>query len=224
MQLTGSIKTTLFILMGSLVAGCSSTTWDAVYSTWELSGSGKKDTKLTDDYVKSLPYASLLVAVEPRTEALLVLESMNGKQLQWRANNGSIIVTEGGRVVSAQIEEINYRILASTHDPVRQADWQHTQAYRLTMDMPHLGVYQQTFQCQLRISEQAPQPFTTPLRTGKAQQYIEDCQLSDGRFVQKNQYWVDIDSGALVKAKQHFHPKLPGAIVFSEAKPLGWRG
>lgn len=219
-----AMNASIVLMMSQLMGGCSSTTWDAVYDTWELSGSGKKDAKLTDDYIKSLPYASLLVAIEPKVEALMVLESINANQLQWRANNGSVIVTEGGRVVSAQIEAINYRIIAAHNgiDPVRKEDWSYTHPYRLIMDMPHLGVYQQLFECRLSQSKPKTQAFKTPLRTTQTHTYLEQCQLSDGRFSQQNLYWVDAGSKKVVKAKQHFHPKLPGAIVFSEAKPLGW--
>lgn len=211
------------VVVAGSVTACSNQTWDAIYQTWELSGSGKKDARLTDNYIRNLPYASLLVAIEPKVEALLVLESYDNKKMQWRASNEAIIVTEGGRLVSVQIESVNYRLhpASNSEDPVRSQSWQTDTPYRLVLDMPHLGVYQQIFNCQL--SEKGNQAFTTPLRQGTAKVYQEACYLSDGRFTQVNEYWVDIQNAAIVKAKQGFHPQLSGAIVFSEAKPLGWQ-
>ena len=215
-------KPLLWAFLPLLLTGCSSSSWDAIYSTWKVSGAGEKDAKLTDDYVRQLPYASLLVAIEPRAEALLVLESVEANKLTWRSNNGGQITTEGGRVVSFRVEDSQYRLtnMAQQADPVRAQDWQYTAPYRLYFDFPHLQLFQQGFDCQLSTGE--IKPFKTPLRQGQAQAYIERCQLSHGNYRSQNEYWVD-NQGKLVKAKQAFHPKLPGAIVFSEAKPLGWK-
>jgi len=162
-----------------LLSGCSSTLWDALYDTWEVSGSGKKDARLTDEYIRNLPYASLLVAIEPKVEVLTVLGGVNGKQLTWYANNGSSISTEGGRVMSVDIESVNYRLSAAnnSNDPVASENWHYEHPYRLMMDLPHLGVYQQLFNCQLR--SHGTLPFVTPLRQGTAKIYRETCALND---------------------------------------------
>jgi hypothetical protein len=216
-------KPFLWAFLPLLLTGCSSSSWDAVYSTWKASGAGEKDAKLTNDYVRQLPYASLLVAIEPRAEALLVLESIEANKLTWRSSNNGQITTEGGRVVSFSVDDSQYRLIntAQQPDPVRAQNWQYAAPYRLYFDFPHLQLFQQGFDCQLSTGE--VKPFNTPLRQGSAQVYIERCHLIHGNYQNQNEYWVD-NQGKLVKAKQAFHPKLPGAIVFSEAKPLGWTG
>jgi hypothetical protein len=213
----------LLILLFSLavLTGCSNT-WNAINETWKQSGSGERDARITNDYIRQLPYASLLLAIEPRAEALLVLESVEGKRLNWRANNGALISIEGGRVISLSVDASNYRVNNNTNsvDPVRSNDWRDHQSYNLTLDFPHLQLYQQLFHCQLQATSTTA--FKTPLRSGTAIVYQEQCQLSHGRYRAQNEYWVDAQ-GRVVKARQHFHPTLPGAVVFNEAKPTGWQ-
>ncbi|MBD3768219.1 MAG: YjbF family lipoprotein [Gammaproteobacteria bacterium] len=217
------LKLLLIGISVPLIHGCSSATWNAVAETWKLSGSRQANPRLTNDYVRNLPYASLLLKIEPNPNALVVLEKVNGKQQQWRATNGALVMIEGARVTGLQVESINYHLHPAHKaiDPVKEEKWQYHQPYQLLVDFPHLGAYSQLLNCQL--TEGAEEAFTTPLRSGTAKVYYESCQLSDGRFKTTNTYWVDTQQMKTVKASQYFHPMLSGAIVFSEAKPLGWQ-
>lgn len=200
-----------------LLGGCSSAnTGDTDYSQFyqllkqSLSASFGK-VRATRDQAAAIPYASLGYSIDDGNQAILVLATDTGGELLWTSPAHVVIVTRDGRIV---------RTLGLGHDlsglstrgpgiPSPAAAVQGGFASTRLEDFPELGIYGAILSCHTRLVGR--QRIVVLGQTIATNLVDEACKSLSLNWSFVDNYWVDPDSGLVLRSRQHIHPK--GGIV-----------
>ena len=219
------ISKLLMILTALLISGCSQKI-TSVSDTVRLAVKGTADINKSANTIATLPYASTYVRIDNQSQLFMVLafaESSSGGTLtnnspnseppllKWLASDNGMLITQSGRIIkTVNLADGN---LLQTHsnkpDPLtlglhlattpttwqRSIDWQpgYHMGYQLTsqfiFDFPEVLTINEHLIPTLRFTENV---------TVKAlnQHY-------------SNTFWIDQNSGKVVKSRQYLAPSLP---------------
>ncbi|MGL5251112.1 MAG: YjbF family lipoprotein [Enterovibrio sp.] len=221
----------LYIILFSLTSGCSQKL-DIVTDTAKAAFLSAPDVTLSNDHIKNSPYASIYAKLEGSPRAFMVLgfieqsasapiKRQSLQQLKWISANKEMIVTEAGRIVKTA----NFRagnLLASYSDkpdPLalglldpktpktwqRQIDWTPGNNQGVIVESLFTAKGEQTITI---LDTKINTYYFTELITfvGKNKQFV-------------NEYWLDKQSGRVLKSKQLITPALP-PMTITELKSI----
>ncbi|MGO1298832.1 MAG: YjbF family lipoprotein [Vibrio sp.] len=224
----------LFILCSLstlLLSGCTSS-GAALSKTMKLAFFGSDTNEISVQKIQSSPYANILVQEDDSAPALLVLVWAEATQheknalippaLKWLSSNKELIVTRGGRIIkTVNLGHGNItQLRANKPDPLVLGLQKST--------TPKQWHYQLSWQPDNHHRYQATSSFkrlgTTSIKTptnGQQTVLAFSEHVTIARIGQSytNYYWVNPQSGHVVKSQQHLAPTLP-VLTITEAKPF----
>lgn len=197
---------TLFLLL----AGCSQKI-NHVYETIQLATVGGEDFELTDEKIKSIPYASIYARIGDGPQAFLVLGFYENEQAKWFSADSGMLATRHGRLVKTiGLSGKNLDAVTNlTNDPVamnlalestpkswqRKADWSPDYDYNHTLNS--------SFEFQTKES------LTILGQDYTAHKFVETVVMQEKGESYQNFFWVKPDTGEVLKSQQRLGPDLP---------------
>lgn len=223
-----------FLFLFSLCAvlsGCSNS-GSLLAKTMNLALFGPDDSETFIPKIHSSPYANIIVRENDSPNALLVLAWSSTTKygqsiklppaLKWISSNKELIVTQGGRVIKTiNLGHGNLTQLRSTSpDPLilglQKATTPKQWNYHISWQPGNHHNYQATS----TFTNLGTTKIDTPLK-GQQQVIAVSESVSIPLLQQSytNRYWIDPDSGHVIKSQQHLAPTLP-VLTITEAKPF----
>lgn len=213
------------------LSGCTSS-GSALSKTMRLAFFGTENNEMSVQKIQSSPYANIIVQENDSASALLVLawsettkhdKSNNSPPaLKWLSSNHELIITRAGRIIkTVNLGHGNItQLRANKPDPLTLGLQKPT--------TPKQWHYQLSWQPGNHHRYQATSSFTnlgsttlnTPLKgeqTVLAFSESVSIPLLDESYT--NYYWLNPQSGHVVKSQQHLAPKL-SMLTITEAKPF----
>lgn len=223
-------STALLLLL--TLAGCSQK-FNDVNDTVNLAFFGDKDVALSAEEINQLPYASMYARVDDGPQAFMVLafaedsatlgltgvtglSALNSPkpsrtQLKWVSADKGMLITENGRIVktlnlpsgnlvSSHSKQVDPLALG-LHLATTPTQWQHTIDWQPGYHFGYPVHSEFTFIAneQLEINATIQQ----------SKHYIERISIPTLDIVYNNHWWIDPNSGAVIKSKQKLAPNLP---------------
>lgn len=228
----------ILILSSLSISGCSQKFQD-VNDTLNLALFGNEDTVLSQSEINALPYASMYAQIEGGPQAFLVLglvepinqfkthpstrnqfhstESQTSslttekQQLKWLSSDKGMLVTQSGRLVKTlNLPHGNLSYISNLdHDPVaiglhqsnapqewtRFIDWQPGYHFGYTLSSRFAPGEKQT----IRVNEQLIDVLYI----------IEHVIVRELDLEFENEFWIDSNTGQVIKSRQKIAPGLP---------------
>ncbi|RWX56605.1 YjbF family lipoprotein [Photobacterium chitinilyticum] len=212
------------LLISAILSGCSQK-FNDVNDTVNLALFGETDTKLTQDEIQNLPYASIYARVADGPQAFMVLAlaepkiSLNKHQtppaqairLKWMSSDNGMLVTENGRIVKTlNLPQGNLIDTSSSEpDPLtlglhlsstptswqRSIDWQPDYHYGYTLRSEFA-----------RQKDAVILSNDTPI---EALHFTETVTASSLGIEYQNDFWLHPITGKVLKSRQKLAPSLP---------------
>jgi len=211
------ISPAFVLLCASWLIGCSQHTGDAYLDSVTVALLGMPDVELSAEQIANVPYPNAYLTVGKLPRAFVVLNYAEQGQLKWISADHNLFVMQQGRWVKTIGLEVNLSHIESSHpDPLADgrhldgatwhwhADWDqdYTSGRELISHFKVLGME------------------SVDVGPDKRQLLAVEEQVSEvqGQFSYRNHYWLDPNSGAVIKSRQRLGPKLP-ALEFVLLKP-----
>jgi len=212
------------LLISAALSGCSQK-FNDVNDTINLALFGELDTKLAQDEIQDLPYASIYARIADGPQAFMVLAlaepkinlnkhttpSQQSVQLKWMSSDKGMLVTENGRIVKTlNLPQGNLIETSSSQpDPItlglhlpltptswqRSIDWQPGYHYGYTL-RSEFTRQQNT----IILSND------TPI---EALHFTETVTASSLDIEYQNDFWLHPITGKVLKSRQKLAPNLP---------------
>ncbi|WP_273858890.1 YjbF family lipoprotein [Photobacterium sp. GSS17] len=228
-HLSGSLKYFTAICLLSLLAGCSQKFSD-VNDTVKLAILGESDIQKSSEDILALPYASMYAQIEDGPQAFMVLALAENEplfshtvqpsstlhtdqplRLKWLSSDKGMLATENGRLVKTLNLPFGNLLYSQSVSPdplmlglhkastplqwQRKIDWQpgYHFGYKLNSHFQNEG------QATIEINGQ---PVT-------ALHFSEHVSVDALKVSYTNNFWIDPNTGAVLKSKQKIAPGLP---------------
>lgn len=207
----------MMLLSALWLNGCSQQTGDAYLDSAKVALLGMPDIDYSAEKIDSIPYASAYLTVGELPRAFVVLAYAEQDQLKWISADRNLFVMQHGRWVKSIGLAVNLsHIESDSPDPLADglhldgaiwrwhAVWDHdyTSGRSLVSRFKTLGMQQ--------------------VDMGPTQQHLlaveEVVTEVQEHFSYRNLYWLDPNTGAVLKSRQHMGPKLP-ELEFILLKP-----
>jgi Group 4 capsule polysaccharide lipoprotein gfcB, YjbF len=176
---------------------------------WQ-SASGSAE-KVPRERAEAIPFATMGLEYGSSPQAILVLGAVRDATLEWYAGEQVFVATRHGRIV--RTAGLPYD-LGGLYGPTGGRDTQAgggIMAAPLTLDLPDLGVFGASVQCQIRTLEVGEiEIFGANIPTRHS---IETCEAAAIKWKFDNEFWTDPASGYVWRSRQHVHPKAPPLIL-----------
>lgn len=197
----------LLLLSAFWLGGCSLQTGDAYLDSAKVALLGMPDIDYSAEKIASIPYASAYLTVGDLPRAFVVLAYAEQQQLKWISADRNLFVMQQGRWVKTIGLAVNLsHIESSEPDPlvdplhIDGATWRwravwdqdYTSGRELISRFKTLG---------LQLIEVGP----TKRSLLAVEEAVSEAQ---GRFSYRNHYWLDPNTGAVIKSRQQLGPDL----------------
>lgn len=206
------------LLLGmTLLVGCSTTTYNTL-STIKQAALGDSDVVVSMSQVENLPYASAYIRVGDNPQAFVVLAfaDKNGN-LSWMSADHTLFITHAGRIIKTVGLENDLMLLSSaSRDPLKSTHIDHPVSWRFQAEWAKDYVSGYTLLSQIKTVKEV----TLPILDKKYDTWLleESIELEHSGEGWQNRYWVDSQTGAILKSEQQLGPHLP-VIEMTILKP-----
>ncbi|MGD0192680.1 MAG: YjbF family lipoprotein [Rhizomicrobium sp.] len=163
--------------------------------------------------VVSIPYATLGVRLGSSGEAMFVLESRSGANLQWVGGTQLALATRDGRILRTAGFVHN---LSGFHDETATQSSPETHDYRY--DLADINAYGVLVRCKDHDAGQEQVTIIGELHS--THHLIEDCAAPDLEWNFRNEFWRDTASGIVWRSIQYVHPGLD-PVSLETLRPSG---
>ncbi|OAN13528.1 lipoprotein YmcC precursor [Photobacterium jeanii] len=225
-----------FFLCLTLISGCSQKFQD-VNDTAKLALLGDDDTVLSTSKIEQLPYASMYARIGDGPQAFMVLafaehnsvqntqpsslEISQTIQLKWLSADKGLIVTQAGRIIkTASLSEGNLiAINSKTTDPLALGLHKSSTPKYWTRTIDWQPGYHFGYTLRSTFSNGIEQIVMVNQKPTKSLYYTESVNVPSIEQSYQNEFWVDPQTGAVLKSRQKLAPNLP-VVEFSILKPF----
>jgi len=187
----------LLILPIFLCASCSSISYNQVVPLMRQAIIGSPDIELTPQFIEEQRYSFIRVDLGKGANIIMVLQDIDSNFYTWVSATGEKLVTYNGKIISTNGLIYNFKHINPQRfkllSPVGKSN---SGTFDLMLDDPR-AFLEQDFKISL-------------VKT------LDDSLLFEEEIVTpvlnnhySNFYWLDKNSGQVVKSKQFTHPKLP---------------
>ena len=167
--------------------------------------------KITRERAAATPYATMGLQLGSSPQALLILGTSMGDELDWFAGENVFVATRHGRVIRTAglpYDLGGIRPLNATVGENRNAG---AAPMLSSVDFQDLGVFGATALCS---SRNAGDDNVEILGASIATRHIvEHCEVQALRWKFDNDFWEDRSSGYVWRSRQYIHPKSPPIIL-----------
>ena len=170
------------------------------------------NAKVSREQAAAVPYATMGLELGASNQALLILGTTMGDELDWFAGENLFVATKNGRVIRTLglpydlggIQPINTSIVDQNKNlPVPVLSF--------SIDFPDLGIFGATAECSLgNMREESVEILGAPIPTLHV---IEHCEVRALKWTFDNDFWKDRTSGYVWRSRQYVHPKSPPIIL-----------
>jgi hypothetical protein len=207
------------VLGGFLATGLTGCAADpgSVFSLFSTTFTSKsrsaQDYPLSAEQIRSMPYATLGVRIGALPRAVVVLATIQGRQLQWVSADQASFYTEGGRLVRSHGLERDLgatRWLAPGGDPlgalVRGGELPPPAIYR-EIDLRHAD--EATVAVKSRFEAKGEETLVILGQERLTRRIDEVAAMPSWRWETRNSFWVDPQDGRVWRSVQRFCPEMP---------------
>ncbi|MGD0141739.1 MAG: YjbF family lipoprotein [Rhizomicrobium sp.] len=186
---------------------------DVLLQQYGFSGGGDS---ISREKAASVPYASMGARLGSGAEALLVLATSSGDNLNWQAGTHVAISTRDGRIIRTAGLEHN---LDGFQGPIADSPSmppEHGGPYHFLYDMVDMGKYGVFVRCTRHdVGEEQVEIIGVAHDT---RHIVENCKAKqlDWRF--SNDFWQDAATGFVWKSVQNFRPDMD-ALTLETLRP-----
>jgi len=192
-----------------VISGCSQQ-MSSFYETSKIAVFGQDDLKVSSDYVKNLPYASIYLKIGNAPRGFVVLGEVNQQNLKWYSADHAMVMTHVGRVVKTVglPHDLNYSSNSDTDPLINSRSmlnmktpvyWDH-QEFSANPPFRSGLRYQSTFTNNgvdtVKILDQSRQVI----------QIEENVTVAALSKTYRNIFWLDPMTGAVVQSEQYLYP------------------
>lgn len=219
-------STTLFLF------GCTQKVSN-VNDTVRLAMFGTPDIHKSATDIKALPYASAYARIGDNAQLFMVLAlaepSLNNTQtnkssplqLKWLASDRGMLVTENGRIVKT-VNLPDGNLLAThskTTDPLALGLQLASTPKTWTYSLDWQPGYHMGYQLNSQFQFDHPEVLTINNKLIPTLRFTEKVTVADLNRHYNNIFWVDQQSGKVIKSRQYLAPSLP-AVEMTILKPF----
>jgi hypothetical protein len=145
-------------------------------------------------------YATLGVQLGSSDQAMFVMESKSGSDLQWVDKTQFAITTRDGRILRTAGFKYNLKGVQTDANPTGST----ARDYRY--DLADLNAYGVMVHCVLR--DAGAEQIVILGDTHRTRHLLEDCAAPELDWSFTNEYWVNPESGFVWRSIQNVHPEL----------------
>lgn len=212
-----NISCSLALLSALWLTGCSQQTGDEYLDSAKVALLGMPDIDFSAEKIAGIPYASAYLTVANAPRAFVVLAYAEQDGLKWISSDRNLFVMQHGRWVKTIGLAVNLsHIESDSPDPL--ADGLHLDG----ASWHWRAVWAQDYTSGRALVSHFKTLGMQSVDMGPAKQRLlaveEVVTEAQGRFSYRNLYWLDPNSGAVLKSRQHMGPNLP-ALEFILLKP-----
>jgi len=212
------ISPAFLLLCASWLSGCSQHTGDAYLDSFKVALLGMPDVELSAEQIANVPYPNAYLTVGELPRAFVVLAYAEQDQRKWISADRNLFVMQHGRWVKTIGLEVNLsHIESSRPDPL--ADGRHLDG----VSWRWRAVWDQDYTSGRELLSRFKVLGMQSVAVGPAKQSLlaveEQVSEVQGQFSYRNHYWLDPDSGAVIKSRQRLGPQLP-ELEFVLLKPF----
>jgi hypothetical protein len=171
-----------------------------------FNGSGEK---ISRERAAAVPYATMGLALGSNPEVLLVLGTATGGNQEWFAGDAIFVATRDGHIIRTAglpYDLGGIRSLSSASNVPSAAA-----PSLFLVDFPDLGVYAAPLLCSSKlVGDDTIEILGASIPT---RHIVEQCQVSALKWTFENDFWQDVQTGAMWRSSQYVHPKSPPVIL-----------
>nr|CRH06920.1 conserved exported protein of unknown function [Candidatus Magnetococcus massalia] len=202
-----------------LLSGCAVEPWMRSAQSywlkqWQSEQTSRKPQAFSVEYVKSLPYASMMVTTAGQAQSLLILQERAGDTLTWVGSDRSLLVTQGGRLTKTVGLADDLTATRIKDDSSLRATDERSHLQMETsrfVDYRQHGVFDLHIQC--RLLARGQESVTILDQTHRLKRLDEQCRAVGKKWSFTNSFWMDPQGGFIWKSIQHYIPEHPPLVM-----------
>lgn len=201
-----------------LLSGCAEHI-KSVGETAKLGFFGQPDVEISAQKVENLPYASAYLKVENAPQAFVVLAAVEQNEQKWITADRNMIVTHAGRIVKTIgfNEDLCYVSNLNT-DPLALGLLKSSTSMKWRHRVEWIKVYRGGYDLLSEFEAKGSETMTILNKSRSLMRFDENVTVAALNLSYTNKYWLDPESGNVIKSQQYIGPDL-ALVQFTLLKP-----